>query len=133
MLAVRSEHSAVVDLLCKHGCDMHAHGFDNIDPIDYAINKRNLYLFDVLMRHERQNLASSSISNDGSNSTLNTSTTIVTTPTSTNHNQNHLENNNNDNELKSSISLTSLIQEQQNIHNKLQIQSLNDSSVFQSD
>lgn len=67
MLAVRSEHAAVVDLLCKRGCNMHAHGFDNIDPIDYAINKRNLYLSDVLMRHERQHLnsASSNISNEG--------------------------------------------------------------------
>lgn len=55
MLAVRSEHAAVVDLLCKRGCNMHTHGFDNIEPIDYAINKRNLYLSDVLMKHEANN------------------------------------------------------------------------------
>lgn len=66
MLAVRSEHAHVVDLLCKRGCNIHTHGFDNIDPIDYAINKHNIILSDVLMKHERQNLNSSSsvISND---------------------------------------------------------------------
>ena len=54
MLAVRSEHSALVDLLCKHGCNRHVLGFDHIDPIDYAINKRNQYLSDVLLKHERK-------------------------------------------------------------------------------
>lgn len=54
MLAVRSDHPEVVDALCKRGCDMHTHGFDNIDPIDYALSKRNLYLSDVLLKHERQ-------------------------------------------------------------------------------
>ena len=54
MLAVRSDHPEVVDTLCKRGCDMHTHGFDNIEPIDYALSKRNLYLSDVLMKHERQ-------------------------------------------------------------------------------
>jgi ankyrin repeat protein len=54
MLAVRSEHSTLVDLLCKHGCNRHALGFDHIDPIDYAINKRNQYLSDVLLKHERK-------------------------------------------------------------------------------
>ena len=53
MLAVRSEHSALVDLLCKRGANRHVLGFDNIDPIDYAINKRNQYLSDVLLKHER--------------------------------------------------------------------------------
>lgn len=69
MLAVRSEHANVVDLLCARGCDMHTHGFDNIDPIDYAVNKRNLYLSDVLMKHERQHLnsTSSNLSNEASN------------------------------------------------------------------
>ena len=63
MLAVRSEHAAVVDLLCQRGCNMHAHGFDDIDPLDYALNKRNLYLSDVLMKHERQHLNSVSSTN----------------------------------------------------------------------
>lgn len=69
LLAVRSEHAAVVDLLCKRGCDLHTHGFDNVEPIDYAINKRNLYLSDVLMKHERQHLtsASSTLSNEANN------------------------------------------------------------------
>ena len=53
MLAVRSEHSAVVDLLCKHGCNRHAVGFDKIDPIDYAISKRNQYVSDILLKHDR--------------------------------------------------------------------------------
>lgn len=62
MLAVRSEHAAVVDALCKRGCDLHAQGFDNIDPLDYAKNKKNLYLSDVLLKHDavsRQNSQSS--------------------------------------------------------------------------
>ena len=63
MLAVRSEHAAVVDLLCQRGCNMHAHGFDDIDPLDYALNKRNLYLSDVLLKHERQHLNSVSSTN----------------------------------------------------------------------
>lgn len=67
MLAVRSEHPNVVDLLCKRGSDMHTHGFDNVDPIEYAINKRNLYLSDVLMKHERQ--ISSQMSSTSSSST----------------------------------------------------------------
>jgi ankyrin repeat protein len=52
MLAVRSEHAAVVDAMCKRGCDMHTSGFDHIEPIDYAKTKRNLYLSDVLTKHE---------------------------------------------------------------------------------
>ncbi len=58
MLAVRSEHAAIVDLLCKRGCNMHTHGFDNMEPINYALNRGNLYLSDVLMKHEQQNLMS---------------------------------------------------------------------------
>ena len=117
MLAVRSEHPAVVDLLCKRGCNMHAHGFDDIDPSDYAINKRNLYLSDVLMRHERQNLSSSTSVTSGGDgqASLNTSHSgklAHQTPK----------------ELPQSPSLTSLIHAQQEIHN----QSAND-SLFQSD
>lgn len=100
MLAVRSEHAAVVDLLCKRGCNMHTHGFDNIDPIDYAINKRNLFLSDVLMKHERQQLssASSNISNDGhsqqvaGHSQLNNSqTSSGSTPITQNKQEHHAQ------------------------------------------
>ena len=64
MLAVRSDHTDVVNTLCKRGCNMHTHGFDNIDPIEYAVSKRNLYLSDVLMKHEqeRQHLSTASTS-----------------------------------------------------------------------
>lgn len=68
MLAVRSEHPAVVDALGKRGCDLHAQGFDNIDPLDYAKNKKNLYLSDVLLKHDavsRQNSQSSTHSSSG--------------------------------------------------------------------
>ena len=69
MLAVRSEHSNLVDLLCKYGCNRHVLGFDHIDPIDYAIGKRNQYLSDVLLKHERK--FSYTVSNDGCSSSLN--------------------------------------------------------------
>lgn len=79
---------------------MHTHGFDNIDPIDYAINKRNLFLSDVLMKHERQQLssASSNISNDGHQHSLNnsqhnnqasTESTPITQNTTNNNSNNH--------------------------------------------
>lgn len=54
MLAVRSEHSSIVDLLCRHGCNRHTIGFDKIDPIDYAISKRNQYVSDILLKHDRK-------------------------------------------------------------------------------
>jgi len=53
MLAVRSEHTPVVDLLCQRGCNLHTTGFDKIEPLNYALNKRNRYMSDVLMKHER--------------------------------------------------------------------------------
>ena len=53
MLAVRSEHTPVVDLLCQRGCNIHTTGFDKIEPLNYALNKRNRYMSDVLMKHER--------------------------------------------------------------------------------
>jgi hypothetical protein len=56
---------------------MHTHGFDNIDPIDYAINKRNLYLSDVLMKHERQHFNSASSNEGGNNNTGNNSNTLI--------------------------------------------------------
>ncbi len=77
MLAIRSEHTAIVDILCKRGCNMHTHGFDNIDPIDYAFNKRNLYLSDVLMKHERQNLNLNSSNEAGKISNNNSSSNTV--------------------------------------------------------
>ena len=43
---------AVVDALCKRGSNVHAPGFDSIGPIDYALNKKNAYLSDVLMKHD---------------------------------------------------------------------------------
>jgi ankyrin repeat protein len=61
MLAVRSEHSAVVDAMCKRGCDLHTPGFDNLEPIDYAKTKKNLYLSDMLSKHEARILKNNSI------------------------------------------------------------------------
>ncbi len=61
MLAVRTEHSAVVDAMCKRGCDLHTSGFDNIKPMDYAKNKKNLYLSDMLSKHEARLLKNGSI------------------------------------------------------------------------
>lgn len=69
MLAVRSEHSAVIDALCKRGCDIHTSGFENVGPIDYAKNKKNLYLSDVLMKHDaRQNSLTGGLLTDKKNS-----------------------------------------------------------------
>jgi len=72
MLAVRAEHPAVADFLCTKGCNLHVSGFDKMDPISYAMSKRNLYMSDVLIKHEsRQNLnsTSSSVFNDSSYTT----------------------------------------------------------------
>lgn len=108
LLAVRSEHPAVVDVLCKRGCNMHAHGFDNLEPIEYALNKRNPYISEVLLKHEKQH-------STGSNSASATTTTT----------------------LHQNQSLTTLLHEQQEEHFKLeeqnQNQSANDSSIFSSD
>jgi ankyrin repeat protein len=61
MLAVRAEHPAIVDFLCSKGSDLHTMGYDKIDPISYAMNKRNLYMSDVLIKHEsRKNFSSTS-------------------------------------------------------------------------
>ena len=46
MLAVRSEHLSIVDTLCKRGCSV------SHDSVDYAKNKRNLYLSDMLLKHQ---------------------------------------------------------------------------------
>lgn len=120
MLAVRSDHPAVVDVLCKHGCNMHTHGFDNIEPIDYAMNKRNLYLSDVLMKHERQN--------------------ISTDHNQHHHNENqthsvhgHDSNNNNLEPIKECPSLSTLVYQQQEIHQHQQEQEKAEETVFQSD
>ena len=112
MLAVRSEHAAVVDLLCKRGCNLHTHGFDNIDPIDYAINKRNLFLSDVLMKHERQQLNSAPSGNDDSHKQVNVSQQ--------------------DNHASSRSHLIESNTTRDNNSRREQLQSLND-SVFQSD
>jgi ankyrin repeat protein len=71
MLAVRSEHSSVVDLLCQRGCDVHTQGFDRIQPIDYAVNKRNMYLSEMLLKHERRQSSNSSSTGQINNSSLN--------------------------------------------------------------
>ena len=102
MLAVRSEHSNLVDLLCKYGCNRHVIGFDHIDPIDYAINKRNQYLSDVLLKHERKISyttnspddvgCSSSLNETGSHSVLNDE---LKTDSSIQHEQDLLDKSNN--------------------------------------
>ncbi len=71
MLAVRSEHTAVVDTLCKRGCQVHT------DSIEYAKNKRNLYLSDVLLKHHTASntslsspLASDSLNQNNNNNKI---------------------------------------------------------------
>lgn len=81
MLAVRSDHAEVVDALCKRGCNMHTHGFDNIEPIDYALNKRNLYVSDVLMKHERQHIHLTQPQSSPTSTTTALATTNATTST----------------------------------------------------
>ena len=103
MLAVRSDHTAVVDALCKRGCNMHTHGFDNVDPIEYAMNKRNLFLSDVLMKHERQHLNSTGSMPIDNNNNVN------------NSNNNNVSNNSNL-PLASTISHTSSIKTTANNH-----------------
>lgn len=124
ILAVRSDHPAVVDFLCKRGCNMHAHGFDNIDPIDYAINKRNLFLSDVLMKHERLHLNSPQTSiNEHSH-----------VSTSQNKSQNKNFTNENHGEMKNAPSLTTLIQQEQEQHQQLEEKNKNaNDSLFHSD
>ena len=123
MLAVRSEHASVVDLLCKRGCNMHTHGFDNVEPIEYAINKRNLYLSDILIQHERQ--LSTQMSGSGLNAELST------VPASQNIS---LKKSSNDDDFNSNASLTALIHQQQDEHNRLNdLKPQSNDPVFQSD
>ncbi len=145
MLAVRSDHSAVVDALCKRGCNMRAHGFDNVDPIEYAMNKRNLFLSDVLMKHERQQINSAgsmpvdnnnnSNNNTNNNSSPLSSTNSQTSSIKTTANNQHLtsidENKNEnddqvprlpllDSDSNKRNSLTSMLHQQQEEHQKLE-------------
>ncbi len=105
---------------------MHTHGFDNVDPIEYAINKRNLYLSDVLMKHERQ--LSTQMSNSGE-----------TTTTTANHSMIKNKNKNDDSaiDFSSNISLTGLLHQQQEEHDRKQsaisISNNLTDQVFQSD
>ena len=124
MLAVRSDHPAVVDVLCKHGCDMHTHGFDNIEPIDYAMNKRNLYLSDVLMKHERQNIGTEH-NHQHHHHQENHSHSVHA----------HDSNNNNLETIKECPSLSTLVYQQQEIHqhSEQQAQEKPEETVFQSD
>ena len=129
MLAVRSDQPAVVDFLCKRGCNMHTHGFDNIDPIDYAINKRNLFLSDVLMKHERLHLNSpqTSINEHNNNSNISNSQTKS-------HNKNFSNDNHDGSELKNAPSLTTLIQEEQEHRQQQEEKNKNaNDSLFHSD
>jgi ankyrin repeat protein len=133
MVAVRAEHANVVDLLCKHGCDIHTHGFDNIEPMQYAINKRNLYMSDVLMKHERQNPHVSTspgvpptiYENPVNVSSSNASDSNLTSSIATAINNNapsptsRVDVNNN---LKPNLSLSSLLQQQQEMHEQQQQQ-----------
>jgi ankyrin repeat protein len=123
MLAVRSNQLGVVDMLCKRGCNLHTQGFDHMEPIDYAINKHNLFISDVLMKHERQHLNSASSSiNESSNNNNN------------NHNHNQADDLTNKNTKQNSTSLTSLIHEEQQKHTKKQQHSNHDdSTLFEND
>lgn len=80
MLAVRSEHAAVADLLCTKGSNVHATGYENIDPVHYALSKRNLFLSDVLLKHERHNLNSTSSTQSMNDSFANSSFTSNLAP-----------------------------------------------------
>lgn len=135
MLAVRSDHPAVVDVLCKRGCDMHTQGFDNIEPIDYAINKRNLYLSDVLMKHERQH-------NYTGNVDSNHNQQVQHSQLQAHHHSfglhGHDSNNNNLTPIKECPSLSTLVYQQQELHQKedeekTKINAAPNDSVFQSD
>ena len=106
MLAVRSEKTDLVDLLCKRGCNMRVQGFDHVEPIEYAINKRNLYMSDVLMKHER---LSSQNSVD--------STPHPPPPTPLPRPKPTFQTNTDS--LPNSASLTTLLHQEQDIHNKL--------------
>lgn len=117
MLAVRSNQLGVVDILCKRGCNLHTQGFDHMEPIDYAINKRNLFISDVLMKHERQHLNSTSSS--------------VNESLSNNHNQS--DDLMNKNSKQKSNSLTSLIHEEQQKHIKEQNSKHDDSALFETE
>ncbi len=118
MLAVRSNQLGVVDMLCKRGCNLHTQGFDNMEPIDYAINKHNLFISDVLMKHERQHLNSASSSvNESSNN-------------NNNHNHNQADDLTNKNTKQNSTSLTSLIHEEQQKHTKKQQHNNHDDSTL---
>jgi ankyrin repeat protein len=125
MLAVRSNQLGVVDMLCKRGCNLHTQGFDHMEPIDYAINKHNLFISDVLMKHERQHLNSASSSiNESSNNNNNNH----------NHNHNQADDLTNKNTKQNSTSLTSLIHEEQQKHTKKQQHSNHDdSTLFEND
>lgn len=139
MLAVRSEHTSVVDLLCKRGCNMHTHGFDNIDPVEYAINKRNLYLSEVLMKHERQfsqtsagsEVPSSPLSNQSTTSPTATTTTAAAAIGSTSNQQILRKKDSLNDDFNSNVSLTGLLHKQQEEHNR--INQIKNDSVFQSD
>ena len=128
--------------LCKRGSNMHTHGFDNVDPIEYAINKRNLYVSDVLMKHQ----LSTQMSNNGettnnTNTTTNTTTTTTTSPTHAVTTSHPMIKNNNDSaiDFNSNVSLTSLLHQQQEEHDRKQqqeaisISNSNNEHVFQSD
>ena len=115
MLAVRSNQLGVVDILCKRGCNLHTQGFDHMEPIDYAINKRNLFISDVLMKHERQHLNSTSSSVNESSSNIQSEDLI-------NKNSRHKSN-----------SLTSLVQEEQQKHIKEQNSKHADSTLFETE
>ena len=130
MLAVRSNQLGVVDILCKKGCNLHTQGFDHIEPIDYAINKHNLFISDVLMKHEKQHLNSNSSINEGGNNVTaenfnkavnnsQFSKFIEEEPASTN--------------IKPNTSLTSLLHHEQDKHLKELKTKLDESTLFEAD
>jgi len=125
---------------------MHTHGFDNIDPIEYAMNKRNLFLSDVLMKHERQHLNSTGsipidnnnnqvISNNNNNSQLVSTISHASSIKNTNnHHLTSIDENKNETDFQSPKlplldtnmnkrnSLTSMLHQQQEEHQKLEEQ-----------
>ena len=116
MLAVRSDHPSIVDSLCKRGCNTHTQGFDNIEPIDYAINKRNLFISDVLMKHERQHLnsASSSLTESVNYNKINENSNQKNPGQSSSLNA--ATNSDSDESIRPNVSLTSLIHHEQDKH-----------------
>lgn len=126
MLATRSNYLEVVDTLCKRGCNMHAHGFENIEPIDYALSKRNLYLTEVLMKHGGQHTTTSPTTTTTTATTKSSSPSPSTSAAAPIMTSIPKPNPNEDDPVKQTLtenreSLTGLLLEQQEAHQSKQV------------